>query len=56
MELLVIIKLSLLLVGFVFLSANFVKVIYKNNIPSSNILLMSIGIIGFIVLQFELYK
>jgi hypothetical protein len=34
---------------------NVIKVNYRDNIQGGNFLLMAIGIVGFVVLQFELY-
>ena len=39
-----------ILFGFV----NISKLIFKQNIPAANMILMAIGIAGFIVLQFNL--
>lgn len=52
--------LPLLKIMFLFLSVwwgfiNIGKIIYKEPVPRSNILIMAIGITGFIVIQFELY-
>lgn len=50
-----ILKIMFLFFAVLYTIANLTKIKYKNDIPSGNILFQTIGIIGFIVIQFNLY-
>jgi hypothetical protein len=49
-----IVKVVALFIAVLFTLTNIVRVLYKNDIPVGNFLAMSIGIVVFIVLQFDL--
>ena len=51
----VFLKVLFLFLGVLFSSTNLAKVYYKEVIPSGNFFLMTLGIVGFIVLQYGLY-
>lgn len=53
---LIILKLSLLFIGILYTIANALRTFYKNDIPPMFVLLQTIGLVGFSILQFELYK
>lgn len=47
-------KIIFLFLGVWFTIVNFTKMVGRNDIPSFNFILQSIGIVGFLVLQFDL--
>jgi hypothetical protein len=48
---LIILKAIFLFIAILFTIANIIRVIFKNDIPVTNTVLQTIGITGFIVLQ-----
>jgi hypothetical protein len=52
---LTILKIIFLFIGVLYLSSVILKARYKTNVPSEQIFIMVLGIVGFIVLQFKLY-
>lgn len=54
--LLIITKLTFLFIAVMLTSINIAKATYKDDISSSNFFLMTVGIVGFIALQFDLWK
>lgn len=52
---------SIFKIAFLFLAVwwgfvNVGKVIYREPVPADNILIMAVGIVGFLVMQFGLYN
>lgn len=52
--------LALLKIMFLFLAVffgaiNIGKTIYGQNLPGGNLIFMTVGIVGFIVIQYEMY-
>lgn len=45
-------KLFFLFLAILFTLSNIIRAVYKNSIPTGNIILQAIGITGFIWLQF----
>lgn len=52
---LIIIKLISLFLGVLFSIINIGRLIYRQNIPFTNIIFQTIGLLGFIIIQFNLY-
>lgn len=50
---LIILKLALLIVGIAYGFTCFARLVFKQNIHTGQILLMSIGIVGFLAIQFN---
>lgn len=53
---LIIIKLMCLFLGVWWSIVNFAKICIKDKIPAGNFLLQTIGIVGFIIIQFKLFQ
>lgn len=56
MNYLMIIKLVCMFLGILFSIVNITRAYGKNDIPSMNFIYQTIGIVGFIVIQFKLYQ
>lgn len=56
MSVLIIAKIICLVFAVWFGTVNAIKTIYKADIPAFNVFIMSIAIVGFVVIQFGLYK
>lgn len=56
MSKLIILKLSFLFIAVLYTISNILKTCYKNEIPPGMVFLQAIGIVGFAILQFGLYK
>lgn len=52
---LTILKIIFLFMAVAYSFTNIARIIVKQNIPPINVYVMSIGIVGFIVLQFKLF-
>lgn len=50
-----IIKLVCLFLAIMFTTINVMRVFYKQTIPALNIIIQTVGIFGFVVIQFHLY-
>ena len=52
----IILKLICLFLAIWFTIVNTVKLIYKNRLPALNLIIQAIGITGYTILQFKLWK
>lgn len=54
--LLITMKIVFLFLAVWWSSVNVGRVIYKQKVPAINVFIMAIGIVGFVTIQFGLYK
>ena len=50
-----ILKIGFLFLGIMFTCVNFSRLFYKQHLPMANFLYQTLGIVGFLVIQFKLY-
>jgi len=53
---LIVLKIIFLFLGVRWTIVNVGKMLYKQRVPSTNILYQTIGIVGFVVIQFNMFQ